>query len=178
MVPFNALPSYMGCLLDRCLPGCTAILKRKWTPLDLINLSGKCVDAAFLNAVHVYKRVLGSKYFPSGVFHWPATEWADKYHARKVMWKSPTPAEIIADGRGRRSDEAEADEPHGGSSSSRDCPGQAARRPAGEAGHGSQPAAKRLRCKTGDSTRSVEPTRTASDAAMNLHSKWGSDTAR
>ena len=48
----------------------------------MITLSGNIADAAFLNVVHMYKRMLGER-FPTGVFDWPPTEWVKSYRERK-----------------------------------------------------------------------------------------------
>ena len=48
-------------------------------------MSDCCADAAFLNMVHMYKRMLGPKVFPKGVFDWPPHEWLASYHAKKRL---------------------------------------------------------------------------------------------
>ena len=57
----------------------------------MLKLSDYCADAAFLNMVHMYKRVLGAKGFPQGVFAWPPTEWVTEYHDRGRKRKDSEP---------------------------------------------------------------------------------------
>ena len=84
--PLHAAPSTrLGKLLDDCLPGWGKLLGKRWTPLDLLKLSHNCADAAFLNMVHMYKRVLGPKVFPPDVFEWPPHEWLASYHSKKRL---------------------------------------------------------------------------------------------
>ena len=84
MKPLDAAPSFrLGILFDRCLPGWKTIFQQRWTPLEMLKLSDYCADAAFLNMVHMYKRVLGSKGFPPDVFAWPPTVWVTSFHSRK-----------------------------------------------------------------------------------------------
>ena len=46
-------------------------------------MSAYIVDAASLNAVHMYKSVLGIE-FQRGVFQWPPDEWLKKYQAKRA----------------------------------------------------------------------------------------------
>ena len=46
-------------------------------------MSDMCADAAFLNMVHLYKKVLGANGFPHGVFAWPPFAWVRAYHDSK-----------------------------------------------------------------------------------------------
>ena len=79
----NAQPSWrLAKLLEALLPGLELILKHRWSAPDLLSLSGNVADAAFLNAVHMYKHVLGER-FPTGVSDWPPTAWLQSYHERK-----------------------------------------------------------------------------------------------
>jgi len=48
----------------------------------LISLSDNIADAAFLNAVHIYKHMLATE-FPPGIFEWWPTEWLQTYADRK-----------------------------------------------------------------------------------------------
>ena len=81
--PLNAAPAWRLCnLLDRVLPGWAYILGHRWSALELIQGSNHILDAAFLNAVHMYKRMLGNR-FPRNVFEWPPQEWLTTYRERK-----------------------------------------------------------------------------------------------
>ena len=68
--------------MDELLPGWEPLFKPKWSASDLMSLSDNVADAAFLNAVHIYKSMVG-KHFPTCVFDWPATEWLQSYRERK-----------------------------------------------------------------------------------------------
>lgn len=82
--PLKAAPAWrLNALLDALLPGWYQTLGRRWSALELIQMSGHIVDAAFLNVVHMYKHMLGSR-FPSGVFEWPPDKWLKTYRERKV----------------------------------------------------------------------------------------------
>ena len=84
MHPLDAQPSWrLAKLLDSRLPGWERLFKPKWSASDLLDLSDNVTDAGFLNAVHIYKHMIG-KYFPTGVFDWPATEWLQSYRERKA----------------------------------------------------------------------------------------------
>ena len=86
--PNDAQPSWrLAQLLNERLPGWERLFKPKWSASDLMSLSDNVADAAFLNAVHIYKHMVG-KYFPTGVFDWPATEWLQSYRERKSRVRS------------------------------------------------------------------------------------------
>ena len=70
-------------LLDALLPGWEEALGRRLSALELIRMSAYIVDAASLNAVHMYKSVLGIE-FQRGVFQWPPDEWLKKYQAKRA----------------------------------------------------------------------------------------------
>ena len=83
--PLHAAPAFrLKHFLDPLLPGWEELFKPKWSALDLIQASGYVADAAFLNLVHMYKRVLGNS-FPRGVFEWWPTEWLKSYRQRKAI---------------------------------------------------------------------------------------------
>ena len=73
--------------MTELLPGWERLFKPKWSASDLIVVSGNVADAAFLNAVHIYKHMVGT-HFPPSVFDWPATEWLQSYRERKSRVRS------------------------------------------------------------------------------------------
>ena len=84
MLPRDAPPSWrLAKLFDRCLPEWRTLFEKRWSPLDALQLSDYCADAAFLNMVSMYKRMLGYQGFPSDVFEWPPKKWLAKRHARE-----------------------------------------------------------------------------------------------
>ena len=82
--PLQAAPAWrLRRLLDPLLPGWEQVLRSRWSALDLIQISDNIADAAFLNVVHMYKKVLGNR-FPPGVFEWPRKRWLKTYRERKA----------------------------------------------------------------------------------------------
>ena len=154
--PLDAVPSFrLNAHLSSRLPGWAPLFKSKWSALSLLTSSGNVADAAFLNVVHMYKRMLGQS-FPTGVFEWPATHWVQERTKRLLSTN------------GAHSKEPPA---------KRQATEFVATTHAEAAGCQPKPAGQVLRSSASSSSKLRPSKSSALDDKLALHSKWAKEAS-